>query len=196
MDSAVSPLVIDCIYVDRDRNDDCVGAGEACCVGELRAAAAAGLAVFDGSIPVRAAVCHQVEERTMSASKRIDTLISGLGDWRGDMLAEIRRLIHEADPAVVEDWKWMGTPVWSHDGMYALANPHKSKVKLTFYHGAKLGDPKKLINAGLGGSKWRAIDIFEGDKLNKTALKALLRAAIAYNTKHSVPKSRDSRKLI
>lgn len=90
----------------------------------------------------------------------------------------------------------MGTPVWSHDGMYVLANPHKDKVKLQFFHGAQLADPKKLFNAGLGGGKWRAIDFFEGDRINKTALKALLRAAIAYNKTHSVAKSKGSRKSL
>jgi hypothetical protein len=128
-----------------------------------------------------------------SASKRIDQKIAELGDWRGERLAEIRKLIHEVDPAVVEEWKWMGTPVWSHEGMYALANAHKDKVKLTFFHGAKLPDPKKLFNAGLDGGKWRAIDVREEDKLNKTALKALLREAVAYNNKHSVPKSKGSK---
>jgi hypothetical protein len=128
----------------------------------------------------------------MSASKQIDKLIAGLGDWRGDRLEEIRTIIHEVDPKVVEDWKWMGTPVWSNNGMYALANPHKGKVKLTFFHGAKLADPKKLFNAGNGG-KWRAIDFHEGDKINKPALKALLRDALAYNAAHSVAKSKGSR---
>jgi hypothetical protein len=129
----------------------------------------------------------------VSASERIDEMIADLGDWRGERLAEIRKLIREVDPEVVEDWKWMGTPVWSHAGMYALANAHKDKVKLTFFHGAELRDPKKLFNAGLEGNKWRAIDLREGDKLDKTALKALLREAVAYNTKHSVPKSKGSR---
>jgi len=128
----------------------------------------------------------------VSASQRIDEKIASLHDWRGERLAEIRKLIHEVDPDVVEEWKWMGTPVWSHEGMYALANPHKGKVKLTFFHGAQLPDPKQLFNAGLG-SKWRAMDIFEGDKIDKTALKALLRAAVAYNTAHAVPKSKGSR---
>jgi hypothetical protein len=131
-----------------------------------------------------------------AASKQIDKKIGGLGDWRGKTLAEIRKLIHEVDPEVVEDWKWMGTPVWSHDGMYVLANAHKDKVKVTFFHGAKLSDPKKLFNAGLSGNKWRAIDLREGDKINKTAFKALLRAAVAYNTTHSVPKSKGSREDI
>lgn len=129
----------------------------------------------------------------VSASSRIEKKIADLGDWRGERLAEIRKLIHEVDPEVVEEWKWMGTPVWSHEGMYALANAHKDKVKLTFFHGAKLADPKKLFNAGLGGSKWRAIDIREGDKIDSTALKALLREAVEYNTTHAVPKSRGSR---
>ena len=132
---------------------------------------------------------------TTAAAGRIDKLIADLGDWRGKRLAELRALIHEADPEVVEDWKWMGTHVWSHEGMYALANAHKDKVKITFFHGAKLPDPEKLFNAGLDGNKWRAIDIREGDKLEKPALKALLHEAVAYNTTHSVPKSKGSRAL-
>ena len=129
----------------------------------------------------------------MSASKRIDKEIADLGDWRGERLAKIRKLIHKVDPQVVEDWKWMGTPVWSHDGMYALANAHKDKVKLTFFHGAQLSDPKNLFNSMLEGNKWRAIDIFEGDRLDEEALMALLKDAVAYNGKHSVPKSKGSR---
>jgi hypothetical protein len=97
------------------------------------------------------------------------------------------------DPEVVEEWKWMGTPVWSHEGMYALANAHKGKVKLTFVHGARIPDPRKLFNAGLGGNQWRAIDVREGDRMDRTALKALLREAVAYNTTHTVPKSKGSR---
>ena len=127
------------------------------------------------------------------ASELISEKIAGLGDWRGATLARMRKLITEADPQVIEEWKWMGTPVWSHEGMVALANPHKDKVKLTFFHGARLADPTGLFNAGLGGGKWRAIDFREGDKVDTRALKALLRAAIAYNTTHSVPKSRGSR---
>jgi hypothetical protein len=143
-----------------------------------------------GAAPREAVVPSAV---AVSASSRIDKAIADLGDWRGARLAEIRALIHEVDPGVVEEWKWMGSPVWSHDGMYALANAHKDKVKLTFYHGAQLPDPRKLFNAGLGGNKWRAIDLREGDRIDKVALKALLRAAIAYNATHSVPKSRGSR---
>ncbi len=129
----------------------------------------------------------------MNASRQIDERIAELGDWRGERLAEIRRLIHEVDPDVVEDWKWRGTPVWSHDGMYVNANALKDKVKLTFHHGPQLVDPGKLFNNGLGGNKWRAIDIFQGDEIDGDTLKVLLREAIDYNTSHSVPKSRGSR---
>ena len=128
-----------------------------------------------------------------SAKERIDTRISELTDFRGACLTEVRKLIHEVDPDVTEDWKWMGTPVWSNNGMYVLANPHKDKVKITFFHGAQLTDPKKLFNNGLDGNKWRAIDLHEGDKLNKTAFKALLREAIAYNKTNPVAKSKGSR---
>ena len=131
-----------------------------------------------------------------AASRRIDQLIAETGDWRGERLAEIRALIRAVDPEVIEEWKWMGTPVWSHAGMYVLANPHKDKVKLQFFHGARLADPKKLFNAGLTGGTWRAIDFFEDDPIDRPALKALLRAAIAYNSKHSVPKSKGSRRSL
>lgn len=127
------------------------------------------------------------------ATARIDRMIASLEDWRGECLAGLRKLIHEVDPQVVEEWKWMGTPVWSHQGMYVLANAHKDKVKLTFFHGAKLQDPGGLFNAGLGGGKWRAIDIREGERIDRRKLGTLLREAIAYNTSHRVPKSRGSR---
>jgi hypothetical protein len=132
----------------------------------------------------------------MSAGKKIDQMIAKTKDWRGERLAELRALIHQVDPKVVEEWKWMGTPVWSNNGMYVLANPHKGKVKLQFFHGAQLADPKKLFNAGLEGGKWRAIDFFENDKIDKPALKALLRAAIAYNKANPVAKSKGSRKSL
>lgn len=130
----------------------------------------------------------------LSAAEQLDRRIAELGDWRGQRLAELRALIREVDPEAVEEWKWMGTPVWSHQGMYVLANAHKNHVKLQFFHGAQLPDPKRLFNAGLDGNKWRAIDFRETDKLDKPALKALLRAAVAYNTQHSVPKSKGSRR--
>jgi len=116
-----------------------------------------------------------------SASRLIDEMIKKLGDWRGKTLAKVREIIHEADPEMIEEWKWMGSPVWSHDGMIAVGNAHKDKVKLTFSHGASLPDPDKLFNAGLGGNAWRAIDLFEGDKINERVLKNLVRAAVDYN---------------
>jgi len=116
-----------------------------------------------------------------SASALIDELIAELTDWRGKTLASIRKRILEADPEIIEEWKWMGSPVWSRDGMIAVGNAHKDKVKLTFSHGASLPDPDKLFNAGLKGNAWRAIDLFEGDKVNERALKNLVRAAIVYN---------------
>ena len=117
----------------------------------------------------------------MNPSGRIDQLIAKLTDWRGQTFASIRRSILEADREITEEWKWMGSPVWSHHGIIAIANAHKEKVKLTFAHGAKLPDPDKLFNAGLEGNAWRAIDFFEGDKINARALKKLIRAAGDYN---------------
>jgi hypothetical protein len=117
----------------------------------------------------------------MNASERIDQLIAGLADWRGKMLGSVRRSILGADPKIIEEWKWMGSPVWSRDGIIAVGNAHKDKVKLTFANGAMLRDPAKLFNAGLGGNRWRAIDLFEGDKINERALKSLIRAAVDFN---------------
>jgi hypothetical protein len=117
----------------------------------------------------------------MNPSERIDQMIAGLTDWRGKTLASIRKIILEADREIIEEWKWMGSPVWSHDGMIAVGNAHKDKVKLTFSHGASLTDPDKLFNAGLGGNAWRAIDLFEGNKINERALRNLVRAAVDYN---------------
>ncbi|UVK45855.1 DUF1801 domain-containing protein [Mesorhizobium sp. AR07] len=117
----------------------------------------------------------------MTASQQIDQLIAGLTDWRGETLAGVRKTILEADGEIIEEWKWMGSPVWSRDGMIAIGNAHKDKVKLTFSHGASLPDPDKLFNNGFGGKVWRAIDLFEGDELDERALKDLVRAAIDYN---------------
>lgn len=117
----------------------------------------------------------------MNPSQRIDQLIAGLTDWRGKTLASIRKIILEADREIIEEWKWMGSPVWSHDGIIAVGNAHKDKVKLTFSRGASLPDPDKLFNAGLGGNAWRAIDLFEGNKINERALRDLVRAAVDYN---------------
>jgi len=114
-------------------------------------------------------------------SERIDRLIAGITDWRGKTFASIRSIILEADPEIIEEWKWMGSPVWSRDGLIAVANAHKGKVKLTFAYGASLPDPDKLFNAGFEGNARRAIDFFEGDRINERALKDLVRAAVDYN---------------
>ena len=117
----------------------------------------------------------------MDPSERIDQLIAGLTDWRGKIFASIRQSILAADRKIIEEWKWMGSPLWSRDGMIAVANAHKGKVKLTFAYGANLPDPEKLFNAGLEGNARRAIDFFEGDTTNERALKNLVRAAVDYN---------------
>ena len=117
----------------------------------------------------------------MNPSERIDQLIAGLTDWRGKTLASIRKTILEDDQDIIEEWKWMGSPVWSRGGIIAVGNAHKDKVKRTFSHGASLPDPDKLFNAGFTGNTWRAIDLFEGDKINERALKNLVRAAVDYN---------------
>src|ERR1700690_680123 len=114
----------------------------------------------------------------MNPSERIDELIAGLTGWRGKTLAILRKTILSADAEIIEEWKWMGSPVWSRDGIIAVGNAHKDKVKLTFANGASLPDPEKLFNAGLDGNRWRAIDLFDGDKINARALKNLVRAAI------------------
>jgi hypothetical protein len=124
----------------------------------------------------------------MNPSKHIDQLIAALKDWRGKTFATIRKNILEADPEIIEEWKWMGSPVWSKDGLIAVANAHKGKVKLTFAYGANLRDPDKLFNAGFEGNARRAIDYFEGDKINERALKNLIRAAVDYN--HTKSKKR------
>ena len=125
----------------------------------------------------------------MKASERIDQLIAETPDWRGKTLADVRKAILAADPEIVEEWKWMGSPVWSRDGIIAVGNAHKNWVKLTFMYGASLPDPDKLFNAGLEGNARRAIDFFEGDKVNARALKTLIRAAIDYNQSKSKKKA-------
>ena len=116
------------------------------------------------------------------ASKLISDRIAQLGDWRGDTLKRMRALIREVDPDVVEEWKWMGTPVWSHDGGICTGESYKSIVKLTFFKGAALKDPAKLFNSSLDGNVRRAIDIHEGEEINANAFKLLIRAAVALNT--------------
>jgi len=117
-----------------------------------------------------------------AASELIDKRVAELGDWRGETLKRMRKLIKEADPEVVEEWKWMGTPVWSHGGIICTGESYKSIVKLTFAKGASLKDPRKLFNASLDGNVRRAIDIHEGEAVDADAFKALVREAVALNT--------------
>ena len=119
---------------------------------------------------------------THSAAGLISQLIDELGDWRGETLARMRQLIHEVDPDVVEEWKWMGTPIWSHNGIICTGESYKKVVKLTFAKGASLNDPKGLFNSSLEGNVRRAIDIAEGETIDARAFKALVREAIALNT--------------
>jgi hypothetical protein len=119
--------------------------------------------------------------KDMSASENVDRLIAGIPDWRGKVFADVRKIILATAPDIIEEWKWMGSPLWSRDGMIAVGNAHKGKVKLTFAYGAHLADPDKLFNAGLEGNMRRAIDFVEGDKINERALKNLVRTAIEYN---------------
>ena len=121
-------------------------------------------------------------KRVESASRLIDARIQELGDWRGEMLSRLRALIKQADPEIVEEWKWMGTPVWSHGGIVCTGETYKSVVKMTFAKGASLDDPSGLFNSSLDGRARRAIDFREGDKVNDKALKTLIRAAVALNT--------------
>jgi len=116
------------------------------------------------------------------ASANITKRIEELGDWRGETLAHLRQLIHDADPDIVEEWKWMGTPVWSHDGIVCTGESYKQVVKLTFARGASIEDPKKLFNSSLEGNVRRAIDVREGEKINEAAFKKLIRAAVAENS--------------
>ena len=116
------------------------------------------------------------------AAELIDARIEELDDWRGEMLARLRALVKEADPEVVEEWKWRGTPVWSHDGMICTGETYKSVVKMTFAKGASLEDPSGLFNSSLEGNVRRAVDFREGEKIDEQALKALIREAVALNT--------------
>ncbi len=120
------------------------------------------------------------------ASELISNRIAELGDWRGESLARMRRLIKETDPDVVEEWKWMGTPVWSHDGIICTGESYKDKVKLTFMKGASLQDPARLFNSSLDGNARRALDIFEGEEVDESAFKALILEAIALNSSGKV----------
>ena len=118
-----------------------------------------------------------------AASANITKRIQELGDWRGETLAHVRQLIHDADPDIQEEWKWMGTPVWSHDGGVCTGESYKQVVKLTFFRGASIKDPKKLFNSSLEGNTRRAIDLREGEKINEAAFKQLIRSAVATNSR-------------
>src|SRR5580658_1092449 len=132
-----------------------------------------------------------------SASAFIDAKINELGDWRGKTLAKVRAIIHKADPEIVEEWKWMGTPVFSHSGIVCTGETYKSVVKLTFAKGAALEDPSGLFNSSLEGNVRRAIDIHEGEKINEAALKNLIRAAVTLNLQSkSKPKPRRASSLV
>src|SRR5271167_3834055 len=134
------------------------------------------------SVPQTSKSPSQLSPSQLSPSQLIDARIKELGDWRGKMLSRLRTLVREADPDVVEEWKWRGVPVWYHDGMICTGETHKSVVKMTFAKGASLEDPTGLFNSSLDGNTRRAIDFHEGDKVDEKALKALLRAAIKLNT--------------
>jgi hypothetical protein len=127
----------------------------------------------------------------MNPSELIDKYIRNLSDWRGETISEIREIISGTDPEIVEEWKWMGSPVWSRNGIIAIANAHKGKVKVTFAQGASLPDPKRIFNAGLEGNRWRAIDLLEGDKINAAGLKRLVQAAIAHNNLNTKAKPKN-----
>jgi len=125
-----------------------------------------------------------------SASALIDKRIKELGDWRGKTLAKVRKLIKEADPEIVEEWKWMGTPIWSHNGIVCTGETYKSVVKMTFAKGASLKDPSRLFNSSLEGNVRRAIDIRENDPIDEAALKRLIRTAVAFNLEGKKKKKR------
>ena len=129
----------------------------------------------------RDVVKKSAPQKPGSPSESIDARIRELGDWRGEMLARIRALIKQADPEVVEEWKWRGVPVWSHDGLICTGETYKNVVKMTFSKGAALEDPSGLFNSSLDGNTRRAIDFHEGEKIDEQALKALLRAAVTLN---------------
>ena len=129
-----------------------------------------------------------------SASELISNRIAELGDWRGETLARVRKLIKEADPDVIEEWKWMGTPIWSHDGIICTGESYKNVVKLTFARGASLKDPARLFNSSLDGNARRAIDIHQGEEVDESAFKALVRQAVALNSSRKLkpPKKTNS----
>lgn len=133
--------------------------------------------------PAKSRKAPSKRQDDLSPSEKIDARIASLTDWRGEKLALFRKLFHQAGPEITEEWKWRGTPVWEHDGIIAVGDAYKNKVKITFHQGAFLPDPKNVFNAGLDGNKWRAIDFYEGDELDESAFMELARQAVAFNTK-------------
>lgn len=131
--------------------------------------------------------------RELSASELISQRIAELADWRGEALARMRKLMREADPEAIEEWKWMGTPVWSHDGVICTGESYKKVVKLTFAKGASLDDPARLFNASLDGNARRAIDIHEGEEVDESAFKALVRQAVALNGSGKAKRSKKAK---
>ena len=124
---------------------------------------------------------HEVSQHDESPSQLIDARIEELGDWRGELLGRLRALVKDADPEVVEEWKWRGVPVWEHDGILCTGETYKNVVKMTFFKGAALKDPSGLFNSSLEGNTRRAIDFHEGEEIDEEALKTLIRAAVALN---------------
>jgi hypothetical protein len=135
--------------------------------------------------PTGGAATKKPRSGAPSASALIDARIAELGDWRGVMLSRLRAILKQADPDVVEEWKWRGTPIWSHDGIICTGETYKSVVKMTFAKGASLSDPTHMFNSSMEGNTRRAIDFHQGEKINATALKALVRAAVALNQSRS-----------
>src|SRR5204863_4586766 len=206
MGTANPPLGVHRLHGDSHRQFRRPGAGkrDAAALDHLFAAAPARLAPVYRSVFVRAAVYDQRARRAswsprgsqredenmkksgasqgQPASELISKRIAELGDWRGETLSRMRQLIKQADPAVVEEWKWMGTPVWSHDGIICTGESYKTVVKLTFAKGASLKDPARLFNSSLDGNTRRAIDIHEGEDVDESAFKTLVRQAVVLNT--------------
>jgi len=141
----------------------------------------------------KAVTAAKTSAKEVSPSKQIDGRIKELGDWRGEMLKRIRALIKDADPEVVEEWKWRGVPVWEHDGIICTGETYKAIVKLTFARGAALNDPAGLFNSSLDGNVRRAIDIAEGADINEKALKALIRAAVELNASKKKPAKKSAK---
>jgi hypothetical protein len=195
--SSVPSLDIDCFYRDGHRQFRRHRAGTNAGLGGLLATAAARLAPAQRFVHVCAAVFTRPSNGEQTGMKKtkppsasqsgkspsalIDARIKELGDWRGEMLGRLRALIKEADPDAVEEWKWRGVPVWYHDGIICTGETYKNTVKMTFAKGAAVPDPAKLFNASLEGNTRRGIDFHEGDTINETALKTLIRAAVSLN---------------